>query len=186
MEKIIVAIVIVCVSIVIWLLSKNKTQENSGNYEKSLYNRLGGVFAISAVVDHFSDSLITNPIVGVNSNNKYLREWNVNQSSTRLQGLKFMRTLWLCAVSGGPFVYHPSSNERKGKCPFSLENTHSQLRISPEEFDAVALELSNSLDHFKVPNREKQEVLNAFASHKGEINMGYDISKGLPTKPINC
>ena len=37
--------------------------------EKSLYERLGGVFAISAVVDHFSDALVKNPIVGKNSKN---------------------------------------------------------------------------------------------------------------------
>ena len=35
--------------------------------EKSLYDRLGGIFAIAAVVDHFSDALIKNPIVGQQS-----------------------------------------------------------------------------------------------------------------------
>jgi hypothetical protein len=37
--------------------------------EKSLYERLGGVFAIAAVVDHFSDALVENPIVGQKSQN---------------------------------------------------------------------------------------------------------------------
>jgi hemoglobin len=36
--------------------------------EKSLYERLGGVFAIAAVVDHFSDAVVKNPIVGQTSN----------------------------------------------------------------------------------------------------------------------
>ena len=35
--------------------------------EKSLYERLGGVFAIAAVVDHFSDAVVQNPIVGKTS-----------------------------------------------------------------------------------------------------------------------
>ena len=44
--------------------------------EKSLYERLGGVFAIAAVVDHFSDALVKNPIVGQKSKNPQLREWH--------------------------------------------------------------------------------------------------------------
>ena len=40
--------------------------------EKSLYERLGGVFAIAAVVDHFSDSVVKNPIVGQKSKNPQL------------------------------------------------------------------------------------------------------------------
>ena len=43
--------------------------------EKSLYERLGGVFAIAAVVDHFSDAVVKNPIVGQKSKNSQLREW---------------------------------------------------------------------------------------------------------------
>ena len=41
--------------------------------EASLYDRLGGAFAIAAVVDHFSDALIQNPIVGQASENRALR-----------------------------------------------------------------------------------------------------------------
>ena len=44
--------------------------------EKSLYERLGGVFAIAAVVDHFSDAVVKNPIVGEKSQNPQLREWH--------------------------------------------------------------------------------------------------------------
>src|SRR4249919_3910395 len=41
--------------------------------EKSLYERLGGVFAIAAVVDHFSDAVVKNPIVGQQSKNPQLK-----------------------------------------------------------------------------------------------------------------
>jgi hemoglobin len=72
--------------------------------ESSLYERLGGAFAIAAVVDHFSDALVHNPIVGQNSENAALREWHTNNLG-RLPGLKFMRTLWVCNVAGGPQQY---------------------------------------------------------------------------------
>ena len=55
--------------------------------EKSLYERLGGVFAIAAVVDHFSDAVVKNPIVGQKSKNPQLREWHT-KSLGRLPGLQ--------------------------------------------------------------------------------------------------
>ena len=64
--------------------------------ENSLYERLGGVFAIATVVDHFSDAVVRNPIVGQKSKNPQLREWHT-KSLGRLPGLKFMRTLWVGA-----------------------------------------------------------------------------------------
>src|SRR5690242_10400866 len=137
--------------------------------EKSLYERLGGVFAIAAVVDHFSDALIKNPIVGQKSKNPQLRDWHT-KSLGRLPGLKFMRTLWVCDVSGGPFKFKAT---RPGKTPLGLEEAHRKLRISPAEFDEVAAELGRTLDFFKVPKRENDEVLAAFAAHKGEVTAGY-------------
>ncbi len=137
--------------------------------EKSLYERLGGVFAIAAVVDHFSDAVVTNPIVGKTSKNPALREWHT-KSLDRLPGLKFMRTLWVCAVAGGPFEYTAT---RPGTTGLGLEEAHRQLKISPEEFDEVAAELKRSLDFAKVPGREEDEVLAAFAAHKNEVTAGY-------------
>ncbi|QIG50411.1 group 1 truncated hemoglobin [Nordella sp. HKS 07] len=137
--------------------------------EKSLYERLGGVFAIAAVVDYFSDALVKNPIVGQKSKNPQLRKWHT-KSLERLPGLKFMRTLWVCDVSGGPFKFTAT---KPGKTPLGLEEAHRDLRISPAEFDEVAAELGRTLDHFKVPKREKEEVLAAFAAHKGEVTAGY-------------
>jgi hemoglobin len=137
--------------------------------DKSLYERLGGVFAIAAVVDHFSDALVKNPIVGQSSKNPALREWHT-KSLARLPGLKFMRTLWVCEATGGPFDF---SATKPGKTELGLEEAHRNLKISPAEFDEVAAELGRTLDHFKVPAREKGEVLSAFAAHKGEVTAGY-------------
>ena len=136
---------------------------------KTLYERLGGVFAIALVVDHFSDAVVKNPIVGQNSKNPQLREWHT-KNLTRLPGLKFMRTLWVCSVSGGPFQFTAT---KPGKTPLGLEEAHRDLRISPAEFDEVAAELGRTLDFAKVPQREKAEVLAAFAAHKDEVTAGY-------------
>jgi len=144
-------------------------------FEKSLYDRLGGVFAIAAVVDHFSDALIQNPIVGQQSQNPALREWHTSYLG-RLPGLKFMRTLWVCEVSGGPFKFEAT---RPGSTDLGLEEAHRNLRISPAEFDEVAAELARTMDAFKIPEKEKEEVLAAFAAHKDEVTRGWrDAQKG--------
>jgi hemoglobin len=137
--------------------------------EASLYDRLGGAFAIAAVVDHFSDAIVRNPIVGQTSENPALREWHTNNLG-RLPGLKFMRTLWVCDIAGGPQQYAAT---KAGSTPLGLEEAHRELKISPDEFDEVAAELARSLDHFGVPPREKDEVLGAFAAHKDEVTAGY-------------
>jgi hemoglobin len=136
--------------------------------EATLYERLGGAFAIAAVVDHFSDALIGNPVVGQNSDNPALREWHTNNLA-RLPGLKFMRTLWVCDISGGPQTYAATE---PGRTALGLEEAHRNLKITPDEFDEVAAELARTLDHFGVPEQEKGEVLGAFAAHKEEVTEG--------------
>ena len=136
--------------------------------EASLYNRLGGAFAIAAVIDHFSDAVVRNPISGQGSEDPELDEWSTNDLG-RLPGLKFMRTLWVCDISGGPQVYagtEPDSSH------LGLEEAHRVLKIPSEIFDEVAAELGRSLDHFNVPEQEKGEVLAAFAAHKDEVISG--------------
>lgn len=129
--------------------------------EQSLYERLGGIYAIAAVVDHFSDQLLKNPKI-VEANPE-LKEWHTVKYRERLPGLKFLRTLWSASVAGGPFQY-------TGK---ALGDAHFPLHITPEVFDEVILgELAKSLDHFKVPQREKDEVLGAFKAQKNDVTAG--------------
>ena len=129
--------------------------------EKSLYERIGGIFAIAAVVDYFSDSLLKNPKI-VNANPE-LKEWHTVKYRERLPGLKFLRTLWTASVAGGPFEYTGQD----------LRDAHFDLHISPEVFDEVILgELSRALDHFKVPAREKEEALSAFKAQKTDVTAG--------------
>jgi hemoglobin len=128
--------------------------------EQSLYERIGGVYAIAAVVDHFSDQLLKNPKVA--NANSALKDWHTVKYHERLPGLKFLRTLWVCAVAGGPFQY-----TAKG-----LGDAHFELHITPEVFDEVSAELGRTLDHFKVPKHEKEEALAAFNAHKAEVATG--------------
>src|SRR6188768_3507303 len=79
-------------------------EQSDKNAEKSLYERLGGIFAIAGVVNYFSDEIIKDPTAGARSSNPALRKWHT-ESLDRLPGLKFMRTLWVANVSGGPFKF---------------------------------------------------------------------------------
>jgi hemoglobin len=137
--------------------------------EASLYERLGGSFPIAAVVDHFSDAVVRNPITGQGSKDPKLDEWSTNDLG-RLPGLKFMRTLWVCDIAGGPQSYAAT---KPGSADLGLEEAHRALEISPAIFDELVAELGRSLDHFNVPEKEKGEVLAAFAAHKGEVTEGY-------------
>ena len=114
--------------------------------EQSLYERLGGVYAISAVVDTFSDRLVEKGTI--EEQNANIKDWNENEAATRLPGLKFLRTLWLCAIAGGPFEY----------TGLPLDDAHSELQLSSSDFDQVAAVLADTLEHFNVPQREKEEV----------------------------
>jgi hemoglobin len=137
--------------------------------EASLYERLGGSFAIAAVVDHFSDAVVRNSITGQGSKDPKLDEWSTDDLG-RLPGLKFMRTLWVCDSAGGPQRYAAT---KPGSADLGLEEAHRALEISPAIFDELVAELGRSLDHFNVPEKEKGEVLAAFAAHKGEVTEGY-------------
>ena len=66
---------------------------------------------------------------------------------------------------------------KPGQTSLGLEEAHRQLKISPAEFDEVAAELARTLDHFKVPEQEKEEVLVAFAAHKGEVTEGFRVGE---------
>jgi hemoglobin len=156
------------ISVTVPLESAN-AQATRPSAAESLYERLGGIFAIAAVVNYFSDQIIKDPIAGARSKNPKLRRWHTQQLG-RLPGLKFMRTLWVAEVSGGPFQF---SATRPGRTHLGLENAHRDLQISPNEFDAVARVLARSLDHFSVPQREKSEVLTAFAAYKSEVTEGW-------------
>ena len=145
--------------------------------EPSLYTRLGGIYSIAAVVDLFSEKILDNDLVGINSNNPQLREWSRHEPD-RLPGLKWLRTLWVAEITGGPFKFQRSELK---PCPFrggrnrnmlDLREAHCKLRITSDQFEAVAGELENAMDEFKVPQKEQDEVMNAFFAHQHEVVSG--------------
>src|SRR5690625_3754441 len=136
--------------------------------EKSLYVRLGGIYCIAAVTDHFIDSLADDPLLGTNTSNAYLKNWYENEN-WKSPVLKVLNTIWVCEIPGGSEKY--VSTVLIADC-LDLEPTHFDMKLTSEEFDAAGEVLANSLDHFDVPEREKNEVLEAFIAHKEEVISG--------------
>jgi hemoglobin len=124
--------------------------------EQSLYDRVGGIFAIAAVVDRFSDQIIVNPKL---NENPALQEWNAEDASSRLPGLKFMRTLWMAAAAGGPFAY----------TGLPLHDAHQEFHLSAEDFAEVGAEIVRALDFYQVPEREKNELVAAYSQAMPEV-----------------
>ena len=129
-------------------------QATSG--EPTLYDRLGGYFAIAAVVDRFSDEIIRNPKL---NRNPALREWNRTQARTRLPGLKFGRTLWIAAAAGGPFEY----------TGLPLRDAHEEFNLTAEEFAEVGKEIVSALNFYGVPEREQQELVAAYQASMSDV-----------------
>jgi hemoglobin len=133
--------------------SKNKPKEKK---KPSLYERLGGIFAIAAVVDRFSDAIITNPKLNVNP---ALKAWNETEAATRLPGLKVMRTIWIASMAGGPFEY----------TGLPLEEAHQEFNLTADEFAEVGAEIVRALEHFQVPQREIQELVATYRQSMPEV-----------------
>ncbi len=123
--------------------------------EKPLYERLGGVYAVASVVDDFIERLLVNDILNANP--------AINAARKRVPkaGLKFQVTALVCQVTGGPQMY-------KGR---SMEEAHKHLNITEREWEAMAADFKKTLDSFKVPEKEQQELFTIVGSTKGDIVM---------------
>jgi hemoglobin len=124
-------------------------QEGKG---ESLYNRLGGVHAISAVVDDFVDRLWVNEVLNTNPKNK-------EAMGISKPALKYLATELVCMVTGGPQKY-------TGR---GLKEVHEGLNISEKEWDAMAADFQASLNKFDVPEAEQQELFEIMGSTKPDI-----------------
>lgn len=124
--------------------------------EQTLYERVGGIFAIAAVVNRFSDEIIVNPKLNVNP---ALKAWNEDEAATRLPGLKFMRTLWVGALTGGPFTY----------TGLPLGEAHTRFHLTAEEFDEVGAEIVRALEFYGVAEQEITQLVGAYMLSKPEV-----------------
>lgn len=121
----------------------------------SLYMRLGGVNAVAAVVDEFVNRLAKDPTIGANPHVvKALSSGKIS-----VAGLKYLVTEQLCEAAGGPQKY-------SGR---TMKESHSGLMITEAEWTAGAKILKETLDSFKVPEKEQQEVIGAVLATKKDI-----------------
>lgn len=123
---------------------------------KSLYERLGGGPAITAVVDDFVGRAAADPKVNFTRKGTG-HEWS--PSADDLARLKKHLVQFISMATGGPSTY-----EGRGMKP-----VHAGMGISEAEFNALAADLIASLDKFKVPEREKNELVAIVASTKKDI-----------------
>ena len=114
----------------------------------SLYTRLGGNDAISAVITDFVDKQVV-PDDRING-------FFANTDLTRL---KVLLTEFTDNATGGPEKY-------TGR---DMKTTHAGLKITVADFNALVEDLSKSLDVFKVPAKEKDELLSALAPLQADI-----------------
>ena len=115
--------------------------------KKPLYDRLGGKPAIQAVVDDFIGNVAAD------------RRINQRFAGTNIPRLKTMLVDQICEASGGPCKY-------TGK---SMLESHRGMNISDGEFGALVEDLVKSLDKFKVPAQEKNELLTTLGGMKKDI-----------------
>jgi hemoglobin len=118
--------------------------------EKSLYQRLGGYDALAAVVDDFVGRLVAD---------KQFDKFFMGHSVDSKKRIRQHILDQFCAATGGPCIY-------TGR---DMKTSHMGLGITEAEWDAAAKHLVASLDKFKVPEKEKGEVLAFVTTLKKDI-----------------
>jgi len=117
--------------------------------KKSLYERLGGMEAIKAVVDDFMGNLAADERV-----NKKFAKSGMNGPRVRLHLIE-----QVCEATGGPCKY----------TGLDMKKAHKNMRVTEGEFNAGVEDLVKALDKFNVPAAEKNELLGILGSLKGQI-----------------
>jgi hemoglobin len=132
------------------LLTMSATAMAVQSQEKSLYERVGGYNALAAVVDDFIGRLVTD---------KQFEKFFMGHSDDSKKRIRQHILDQFCAATGGPCVY-------TGR---DMKASHAGLGITNAEWDAAAKHLVASLDKFKVPEKEKGELLAFVTSLKKDI-----------------
>ena len=122
----------------------------------SLYDRLGGLYPVAALVDDFINRVYVNDTINANPNIAKVR------SEIRKPGLKVQVTNQVCMVTGGLAKY-------TGK---NMKEAHAGFQITQKEWDALMVDFRASLDKFKVPSHEQQELIGIVESTKPDIVAG--------------
>jgi len=128
--------------------------------ERSLYERLGGNAAITAVVENFRDRVAGDDRI----NGKFAK--------SDLARLTQMLIDQVSEATGGP-------NRYTGR---SMKDAHAGMAVTSGEFNALVEDLVATLNHFKVGSKEKDELLGALGPMKGDIVEvdSNDVGTALP------
>jgi hemoglobin len=126
--------------------------------EKSLYERLGGEAAISAVIDDFVARVAADARV----NGKFAR--------SNVERVKFHLKEQVCAATGGPCKY----------TGLSMTEAHRNMKVTEGEFGALVEDLVATLDKFNVPEKEKGELLSVLGGLKSQIVEVNSSETGTP------
>lgn len=124
--------------------------------DKALFDRLGGFFGIAGVVDNFSDAILVNPVL---NQNPALAAWNQTQAPTRLPGLKFLRTMWMAAMVGGPIKYTGQP----------LEQAHARFNMTAAEFAEVGSEIVKALQAAGVAQADIDQAVCLYQTSMDEV-----------------
>src|SRR5262249_1621904 len=119
----------------------------------TLYDRLGGVYSIAAVVDDFIYRVMRNPILNANA--------AVDEAHHRVSaaGFKYYFTEMVCWATGGPQNY-------TGR---SMRASHEHLKITESEWAAFCKDFDDTMAKFNVPEAERKELFAIVESTKGDI-----------------
>jgi hemoglobin len=128
-------------------------QEATGQQSPSLYNRLGGLPAISVVVSDFIDALVLDGELNRNP--------AIDAARQRVPApyLKYHVTAMVCQATGGPCQYHGRA----------MPESHAHLNITAAEWDRMAAIFSEVLAKHGVPATETQELFDIVGSTKDDI-----------------
>jgi hemoglobin len=133
--------------------SSSSSSSTSG---KTLYERLGGHDAIVAVVDDFTSRAASDPAVNF-TRKGHPNEWK--PTSADLNRFKVLLVQFIESNTGGPKNY-------EGR---PMDVAHKGMEITGPEFDALAGDLKATLDKFKVPQKEQDELLTIVGSTRASI-----------------
>jgi hemoglobin len=139
-----------CLALTFLLTTGVMTQGMGQSSGKSLYERIGGYNALAAVVDDFIGRLVSD---------KRFEKFFAGHSDDSKKRIRQHILDQFCAATGGPCIY-------LGR---DMKTTHAGLGITEADWDAAAKHLAASLDKFKVPEKEKGEVLAFVTSLKKDI-----------------
>jgi hemoglobin len=128
--------------------SKKPAETTPEQSNKTLYDRLGGQDAIKAVVKDFVEENVAKDT-----------RINARFANSDIPHLEQMLTEQICAGTGGPCKY-------TGK---DMKTAHTGMKITDAEFTALVEDLKKSLDKFKVPDKEQQELIGVLAPMKPDV-----------------